>query len=56
VLALVAEGQTNKEIGAALGLSEHTVKNYLGNVFEKLQVKRRSQAASIYVQANPPKA
>ncbi len=56
VLALVAEGQTNKEIGASLGLSENTVKNYLGNVFEKLQVKRRSQAASIYVQANPPKA
>jgi len=56
VLALVAEGQTNKEIGTSLGLSENTVKNYLGNVFEKLQVKRRSQAASIYVQANPPQA
>jgi two-component system, NarL family, response regulator DevR len=56
VLALVAEGQTNKEIGTSLGLSENTVKNYLGNVFEKLQVKRRSQAASIYVQANQPKA
>ena len=56
VIALVAKGQTNKEIGVALGLSENTVKNYLGNVFEKLQVKHRSQAASIYVQANLPKA
>jgi len=54
VLALVAEGKTNKEIGERLGLSDNTVKNYLGNVFEKLQVKRRSQAAAIYVQGNPP--
>ncbi len=50
VLALVAEGKTNKEIGEQLSLSENTVKNYLVNVFEKLQVKRRSQAAAIYVQ------
>ena len=55
VLALVAQGRTNKEIGAELALSENTVKNYLSNVFEKLHVSRRSQAASIYVQANPPK-
>ncbi|HTZ20406.1 MAG TPA: response regulator transcription factor [Opitutaceae bacterium] len=55
VLALVAEGQTNKEIGTALSLSENTVKNYLSNVFEKLQVQRRSQAASIYVRTNPGK-
>ena len=56
VLALVAEGKTNKEIGERLALSDNTVKNYLGNVFEKLQVKRRSQAAAIYVQGNPPAA
>ncbi len=54
VLALVAEGKTNKEIAERLGLSDNTVKNYLGNVFEKLQVKRRSQAAAVYVQSNPP--
>ncbi len=53
VLALVASGRTNKEIGEELGLSDNTVKNYLGSVFEKLQVKRRSQAAAIYVQSNP---
>lgn len=51
VLALVAAGRTNKEIGDELGLSDNTVKNYLGSVFEKLQVKRRSQAAAIYVQS-----
>jgi two-component system response regulator DevR len=50
VLALVADGLTNKQVGAQLGLSENTVKNYLVNVFEKLQVKRRAQAAAIYVQ------
>lgn len=48
VLALVAEGLTNKQVGEKLGLSENTVKNYLGNVFEKLQIKRRAQAAAIF--------
>jgi len=50
VLALVAEGLTNKEVGERLKLSENTVKNYLVSVFEKLNVKRRSQAAALYVQ------
>ena len=53
VLALVAEGLTNKQVGNKLELSENTVKNYLISVFEKLKVKRRAQAAAIYVrQAN----
>ena len=47
VAALVAEGKTNKEIAAALGLSDKTVKNYLSSVFQKLQVHRRSQAATL---------
>ena len=50
VLALVAEGKTNKEIGQALVLSDKTVKNYLSNIMEKLQVTRRSQAAAYFVQ------
>lgn len=50
VLALVADGLTNKQVGEQLTLSENTVKNYLVNVFEKLQVKRRAQAAALYVQ------
>lgn len=54
VLALVAEGLTNKQVGEQLRLSENTVKNYLVNVFEKLQVKRRAQAAAIYVQHSNP--
>jgi DNA-binding NarL/FixJ family response regulator len=50
VLALVAEGKTNKEIGVALGLSDKTIKNYISNVLEKLRVTRRSQAAAFFVQ------
>lgn len=51
VIALVAEGRTNKEIGLQLGLSDNTVKNYLVNVFDKLKVKRRSQAATLWVKS-----
>jgi len=50
VLALVAQGKTNKEIAAVLGLSDKTVKNYLSNTFQKLRVSRRSQAAVIFSQ------
>jgi DNA-binding NarL/FixJ family response regulator len=49
VLALVAEGKTNKEIAAALDLSDKTVKNYLCNIFQKLHVSRRAQAAAKFV-------
>jgi two-component system response regulator DevR len=52
VLALVAEGLTNKEVAEKLKLSDNTIKNYLVTVFEKLQVKRRSQAAAIFSQHN----
>ena len=48
VLALVAEGLTNKEIAAALQLSDKTVKNYLSNMFQKLHITRRAQAATFF--------
>lgn len=50
VIALVAEGKTNKEIAEQMGLSDKTVKNYLSNVFEKLKINRRSQAAVMYLE------
>lgn len=50
VLALVAEGKTNKEIGIDLSLSDKTIKNYLSNILDKLQLSRRSQAAAFFVQ------
>ena len=36
-----AAGKTNKQIAGELGLSEHTVKNYLFRVFEKLGISTR---------------
>jgi len=51
ILALIAEGKTNKEVAAEMGLAEKTVKNYLGTVFEKLHVSRRAQAAALYAQS-----
>jgi DNA-binding NarL/FixJ family response regulator len=56
ILALVVEGKTNKEIGAALSLSDKTVKNYLSNAFQKLNVTRRSQAAALYERERGGKA
>lgn len=49
VLALVAEGKTNKEIASALNLSDKTVKNYLATMFQKLRITRRAQAAAFFV-------
>ena len=49
VLALVAEGKTNKEIAISLRLSDKTVKNYLANVFQKLHLTRRTQAAAFFI-------
>lgn len=49
VLALIAEGLTNKEIAATMQLSDKTVKNYIANMFQKLHISRRAQAAAFYV-------
>ena len=50
VLALVADGKTNKEIAVSLNLSDKTVGHYLENIFQKLQVTRRAQAAVYFTQ------
>jgi two-component system response regulator DevR len=51
VVALLASGLMNKEIGDQLGLTEKTVKNYLATIFSKLNITRRTQAAALYVEA-----
>ena len=53
ILPLVADGKTNKEIATALGLSDKTVKSYLSNIFDKLQVTRRSQVAAMFSKHQP---
>ena len=45
ILELIAAGTSNKEIGLKLHLTEKTVKHYVTNIFQKLQVHSRVQAA-----------
>jgi DNA-binding NarL/FixJ family response regulator len=45
ILRLIAEGRSNKEIAAALYLTEGTIKGYVSNIFDKLGVEDRTQAA-----------
>lgn len=50
VLALIAEGKTNREIADALFLSEGTVRNYVSSILSKLEVSNRAEAAAYAVQ------
>jgi len=45
ILGLVAKGMSNKDISSNLDLSEHTVKNHLKNILQKLQLENRVQLA-----------
>ncbi len=51
VLQLVVDGADNAAIGRALSISPHTVKQYMTNIFEKLEVSSRVQAAVYAVRA-----
>jgi DNA-binding NarL/FixJ family response regulator len=58
VLALIAQGESNKRIAAALNLSIGTVKGYVSAIFEKLGVEDRTQAALLVAKhdgASPPR-
>ncbi len=46
VLSLLGEGKTNREIGQLLFLSEKTVRNYVSNILQKLNMTNRTQAAA----------
>lgn len=52
-LALVAEGQTNAQIADRLSVTDHTVKFHLQNIFQKLGVTNRTEAARLYHQYRP---
>lgn len=47
VLELLTRGAVNKEIAAALAISENTVKNHLKSIMEKLHVENRVQAVAL---------
>lgn len=46
VLALIAKGRSNKEIAAALGVSDETVKTHVSNIMQKLQAQDRAHAVT----------
>jgi DNA-binding NarL/FixJ family response regulator len=54
ILALIAEGLTNRQIGTAMHLAEKTVKNYVSNLLAKLGMERRTQAAVFAARLDPP--
>jgi DNA-binding NarL/FixJ family response regulator len=45
LLALIAEGLTNRQIGEQMFLAEKTIKNYVSSILSKLGLERRTQAA-----------
>ena len=53
VLAGLAEGKTNREIGESLFLAEKTVKNYVSRILEKLGLSRRAEAAAYMAKHRP---
>jgi len=59
VLALIAEGLSNREIGERMFLAEKTIKNYVSAILSKLGMQRRTQAAVFGAEAlkdDPPPA
>lgn len=56
ILELVAAGQSNKEIGQQLFLSEKTVKHHMTNILQKLQVRNRVEAALLAQRGSRPEA
>ena len=52
MLKLIAEGLFNKEIAYQLSISEKTVKNHVSNIFKKIGVSDRTQAAVYAIKNN----
>ncbi len=54
ILPLIAEGKTNKEIAGLLSLSDKTIKNYIANMYQKLHITRRTEAAALFTHHSKP--
>ncbi len=53
ILRLIGEGKTNREIAAEIFLSDKTVKNYVSSILNKLNLRRRSEAAAYIARRIP---
>jgi len=53
ILALVAQGRANKEVGNELHISSGTVRIHLSHIYEKLHVRCRTEAAAKYFSSQP---
>jgi DNA-binding NarL/FixJ family response regulator len=51
ILSLIGTGLTNREIGERIFLSEKTIKHYVTNILQKLQVRSRVEAALLAAQS-----
>ena len=56
MLALIADGLTNRQIGTQLSLAEKTVKNYVSGLLSKLGLQSRTQAAVLHLETRHPAA
>ena len=53
ILERIAQGKTNREIAGEIYLSEKTVKKYVSNILDKLDLRRRSEAAAYIARRSP---
>ena len=56
ILPLLAAGETNRQIAAAVFLSEKTVKNYVSSILKKISLDRRAQVAGYVARHGPRRA
>ncbi|CAK7018136.1 response regulator transcription factor [Tissierella sp.] len=49
ILQALSLGKTNKEIAESLSISDKTVRNYISNIFKKINVSNRTEAASYWI-------
>jgi len=56
IAALVAQGQTNREVASAMFVTENTVQSHVRHIFQKLGVRSRTELAAQLLSAPPSTA